>query len=141
MTSHQVLWPVVGQVALTFIVWIWLYVTRIGEMLRKGIRSQDLVESDATARLLKRVVNPSDNFENLFEIPVLFLAGLLAVHGAGLGDETYVYLGWAFVVLRALHSLIHCTYNRVLHRFIAYALAAFVVWGIWARFAWQLFAL
>jgi hypothetical protein len=138
MPQTQVLWPVIGQVALTFLVWIWLYVTRIGEMFRKGIKSQDLEESDATARLLKRVINPSDNFENLFEIPVLFFAGMLAVHSAGLGDEVYGMMGWAFVALRAAHSFIHCTYNRVIHRFVVYALSAFVMWAIWVRFAIQL---
>jgi hypothetical protein len=138
MPQTQVLWPVVAQVALTFIVWIWLYVTRIGEMIRKGIKSQDLADGDRRDKLLKNVVNPSDNFENLFEVPVLFFAAMLAVHSAGLGDDVYAFLGWAFVVLRAAHSLIHCTYNRVLHRFVAYALSTIIVWVIWGKFAYQL---
>ena len=40
-------------------------------------------------------------------------------------------LAWAFVAGRVLHSLIQCSYNKVLHRFAVYSLSTCVVWVLW----------
>jgi len=40
-------------------------------------------------------------------------------------------LAWLFVGLRVAHSAIQCSYNRVMHRFFAHILGAFVLWGLW----------
>jgi hypothetical protein len=37
-------------------------------------------------------------------------------------DSLVVHIAWAFLVLRALHSAIHLTYNDVKHRLVAFAL-------------------
>lgn len=141
MKPSLIFYPVCAQVLLTFTVWVTLYVTRIGEMVRKRIKTQTLADGEKMAALLKAVVNPSDNFENLFEIPVLFYVAMLVIFQAGLVDSFYLIAGWSFVGLRVLHSLIHCTYNRVMHRFLAYALSTMMVWLIWARIGYQLVAL
>ena len=39
------------------------------------------------------------------------------------------------VAFRAIHSLVHCTYNRVMHRFSAYLVAALALWAMWVRLA------
>lgn len=46
-----------------------------------------------------------------------------------------VVLAWAFVGLRAVHSLIHVTYNRVVHRFFVYAASTLCVFAMWILFA------
>ena len=50
-------------------------------------------------------------------------------------DLLLVQLSWAYVGLRYVHSLVHCTYNRVMHRFIAYAASCLVLMLLWARLA------
>jgi hypothetical protein len=50
-------------------------------------------------------------------------------------DEMLVRLAWIFVGLRALHSAIHCTYNRTLHRFGAYLASSLVLIAMWIRVA------
>ena len=45
---------------------------------------------------------------------------------------TTVALAWAYVVLRALHSAIHLSYNRVVHRLLAYAASTACVFAMWA---------
>jgi hypothetical protein len=41
---------------------------------------------------------------------------------------------WLYVLLRVAHSLIHCTYNKVMHR-LAVFLASFVLLvGLWVSF-------
>jgi hypothetical protein len=34
-----------------------------------------------------------------------------------------------------LHSLVHCTYNRVIHRFTAYLASSLVLMLMWIRLA------
>jgi hypothetical protein len=46
-----------------------------------------------------------------------------------------VQLAWGFVVLRIVHSLIHCSYNNVNHRFAAYALSCLFLLFMWIRLA------
>jgi hypothetical protein len=102
-------------------------------MRAKGIDAQALATArDAAGRLERR--DAADNFRNLFEIPVLFylLCVALAING---GSTTgFVSAAWAYVALRALHSLIHVTYNRVVHRFLAYVASTLLLFGMWIAF-------
>jgi len=49
-------------------------------------------------------------------------------------------LAWAFVAARVAHSWIHCTYNKVMHRFRAYALSVFALLALWLRLGYGLIA-
>jgi hypothetical protein len=80
----------------------------------------------------------ADNFRNLFELPVLFyLALVVAVQTAQVGMVTLA-LAWAFVALRVGHSAIHCTYNKVIHRFYVYFVGGVALWTLWAVLAFGL---
>jgi hypothetical protein len=115
---------------LTFVVWWRMYVARIGEMRRERIHPQSIASSaQAAARL--QDTRAADNFRNLFELPVLFYAALAVAALSGQGGIAIVALAWSFVALRVVHSAIHCTYNRVMHRFIAYLLGGLVLWALW----------
>ena len=81
-----------------------------------------------------------DNFRNLFELPVLFYAGVLLAAHIGVSDMVSLALAWAFVGLRAVRSAVHCTFNHVMTRFVAYALATLVLIAFWARLAFALAA-
>jgi hypothetical protein len=138
MDPKAILLPVCGQVLLTLLVWIVLYITRIGTMKRKHIHPQVLANEAQAQALLNDVVNPSDNFENLFELPVLFYVAALVISTNGLTDPTYVLLAWSYVIFRSIHSLIHCSYNKIMHRFYAYLISSLILWGIWFRITWQI---
>ena len=129
--TRAILWPALAQAALTAAVWVALYVVRLGELRRRRIDPQRLADSRLAAGVLENVA-AADNFRNLFEVPVLFygVVPLLVVAHAVSGAE--VALGWAYVALRAAHSAIHITYNRVLHRFLAYAASTLCVFAMWA---------
>ena len=43
-----------------------------------------------------------------------------------------------FVVLRIAHSFIHCTYNRVMHRFAAFGSSFLLLVFLWAAFVFSL---
>lgn len=135
MYYQPILLPLLAQVLLTFLVWVYLYVTRFSEISRKGINAQQLSDRSQGQALLKDSAGPADNFKNLFEMPVLFYLAILLSLTLLLQDELLVQLAWGFVILRALHSLVHCTYNRVIHRFTAYLASSLVLILMWIRLA------
>lgn len=138
MRADTILLPLCAQVLITFLVWSWMYYMRISATLRSRIDVQELDNHATFDRVLGHVVNPSDNFENQFELPVLFYVVCLAYFMTGFTDMFSVVAAWTFVILRALHSLIHCTYNRIMHRFATYFIGALVLWAMWIEFAIQL---
>jgi hypothetical protein len=133
-----ILFPLLFLVGLTALVWLWMYVTRVREIRSRRLRIQDLASARAVNEALGEVAGPSDNLINLFEIPVLFYVLVTLLYVTGASDIGYLAGAWTFVLLRALHSLIHTSYNRVMHRFPVYVLSTLVLWGMWARFGWYL---
>ncbi len=134
MRPETILWPLLAMVALTFAVWLRLFLRRVGEMRRRRINIERLASSTDLANLLEDR-RASDNFRNLFELPVLFYAATLAAFATNAVDLALVALAWAFVVFRVAHSLVHCTYNRVMHRFLVYFVAGLALLAMWVRLA------
>ncbi len=139
MRANPILWPLVAQVALTAAVWVALYVQRLGEIRARRLDPEALKDSRRAAGVLEHVA-AADNFRTLFEVPVLFFAAGLAIAALGRPSAWELGLAWAYVALRAVHSAIHVGYNRVLHRFAAYALSTLVVFALWALIALDLAA-
>ena len=67
-----------------------------------------------------------------------YLSGL-GWHGKLNGYSGLYELAWAYVILRTLHSLVQCTYNKVLHRFTLYFLSCLVLWWIAMKVALMAF--
>ncbi len=136
MPQGAILGPVFAMVFLTFIVWVYTYIRRISFINRNRISPKDLAVPGALAELSPPAVsNPSDNFKNLFEMPVLFYALALCLFVADQVDVIYVTASWVFVVFRVLHSAVHCTVNIVMLRFYLYLISSLAVWFIAARAA------
>jgi hypothetical protein len=133
MSFKPILLPLLVQILLTFVVWIYLYAWRLPEILRKGIDPQRLQDRAAAHALLPDSANPSNNLKNLFELPILFYTAILLTLLLMIQDPMLVRLAWGFVLLRIVHSAIHCTYNNVNHRFVAYAISSLFLLLIWIR--------
>jgi hypothetical protein len=129
MTQNAIFSPFLAMMFLTFLVWVYLYIRRISFISQKKISSQDLSVPGTLAQISPpSVSNPSDNFKNLFEIPVLFYGLVLYLFITQQVDNVYVNAAWIFVVFRALHSAVHCTFNLIILRFYLYQIAALVLW-------------
>jgi hypothetical protein len=133
---NPLFWPMVAMAGLTFLVWLRMFQTRVGEMKRRRIHPQSVAQSAQMAQMVEDS-RAADNFRNLFELPVLFYAAMLLSLQASIDSVAMQALAWAFVALRFLHSYIHCTYNRVMDRFKAYVLSGFVLWAIWGLLVWN----
>ena len=77
---------------------------------------------------------PNRNYMNLLEVPMLFYVAGLMFYVTGKVDGVTLTLAWVYVALRAIHSAIHLTYNRVIHRLAPFALSNFVLTAFWALF-------
>ncbi|PJK00947.1 hypothetical protein CO641_03065 [Lysobacteraceae bacterium NML91-0213] len=137
VTSNPIVWPGVAMVALSFAVASVMYRRRIGQMVRERIPPQSVALS---AQLATRLTDTraSDNYRNLFELPVLFYFGIALAFAAGVDDAWVVGLAWGFVALRIAHSAIQCGYNRVMHRFRVFLLGTGVLLMFWIRLGWLL---
>ena len=118
-----------AQVVLTLGVLVWMGVERVPRVARGEIAVEAIaVERDAyplRARLL------SNNFDNQFQLPVLFyVAALLALWSGGTGWIELV-LAWLFVVLRYIHAAVHVGTNRVYRRFATYTAGLVVLGLLW----------
>jgi hypothetical protein len=139
MPNHAIFLPALAMVALTFSVLAVMFRRRVAQLKRDRIHPQK-VSTSTQASLLYTDVAPADNFRNLFEMPVLFYLALLV---AAITDQVtmpVLVLAWSYVAARTLHSVIQCSYNKVIHRFRAFALSAFVLVALWAVLGYGLIA-
>ncbi|WP_251358577.1 MAPEG family protein [Kangiella sp. TOML190] len=125
-----VLYPLLAMVALTIVVACLMYFRRINYMKSHRIHPQKVANREQAKELLKDN-RASDNYLNLFEMPVLFYVAGFVILFANQGTKLLIALLWAYVAFRVAHSLIHCTYNIVMHRFGAFMLSAITLLAIW----------
>jgi hypothetical protein len=133
MNNHAILGPVALLGLWSMIMWIWMYAVRIPAMQRAKIDAKNLVGT--TGRNLDDALPPqvqwkAHNYNHLMEQPTVFYAICLALAVAGLGGGINLQLAWAYVVLRILHSLVQATINRVMLRFLIFALASLSLLGL-----------
>jgi len=136
MYYKPLLLPLLIQVFLTFVIWFKMYVARVGEMKSKRIHPQRVATREQGRQALTDSAATADNFMNLFEMPVLFYVAILLALILLVQDPVLVIFSWLYVALRIVHSIIHTTYNTVMHRFWAYALSCGALLGLWVRLGW-----
>ena len=136
MTQTAIFGPVFATMLLTFVVWVYMYVRRIRFITASQSDPKQLALPGELARLSPpAVANPSDNFKNLFEIPVLFYAIALYLVVANQVDAAHVVSAWIFAGFRALHSAVHCTVNVIMLRFVLYFVSCLALFTMIARAA------
>ncbi|HZF15787.1 MAG TPA: MAPEG family protein [Steroidobacteraceae bacterium] len=140
MDSKAILGPFLALMLLTLLVWTYMYVRRIHFIRANRISNKDLQNPEGLGRMAPMgVVTPSNNFKNLCELPVIFYALALYLIAADRVDGSYLAAAWIFVGFRALHSLVHCTFNHVPLRFLLYLVASVALWFMVVRAALAFF--
>jgi len=137
-TAESILLPMLGMMLLTLVVWVYMYVLRIGHIVGERIHPQELTTPDKVAGLIPEPISyPAYNFRNLLELPVLFYVLCLLLYVTGSVDSWDLLAAWLFLALRVVHSAIHCTVNIVKYRFYTYFASALVLWIMLLRVIWQ----
>ena len=139
MYFKPLLIPLLAQVALTFVVMIIMYRKRVTEMKIKRIHPQRTKTRSKSLGVLTDSETAANNYSNLFESPVLFYTAILLTLILMVQDTILVILAWTYVSSRAIHSFVHITYNRVMHRFMVFLFSSFVLFAIWVRLGWIIF--
>jgi hypothetical protein len=128
--------PVLALVGWTFVLWFWMYATRIPAMRRARIDMDELRRTGAKMTLPPEVARVADNYNHLHEQPTVFYALALAVEVGGAVDPVSVGLAWGYVGARVVHSLVQGTVNIIPLRFSVFAVGTFVLMALWARTVW-----
>jgi hypothetical protein len=136
MYFKPLLLPLLALVALTFIVMLTMYQKRVAEMKSKRIHPQRIKTRSGAHGVLTDAESAANNFSNLLESPILFYVAILLTLILMVQDSILVVLAWTYVAARYVHSFIHVTYNRVMHRFTAFVFSSFVLLAIWVRIGW-----
>jgi hypothetical protein len=129
-----ILYPMVALAGLTFVVLLLIPAARFRAAARGQVTSRDFRYGES-ANVPGEVSLPNRNMMNLLELPMLFYIVCLAFYVTGKPDGSTVWLAWAYVALRAVHSAIHLTYNNVFHRLTAYAASNVALVILWVRWA------
>src|SRR5258706_16080139 len=123
-----VLAPLMALVLWSFVMWAWLYATRISAIKNKKIVYDPYRPHDAFhAQLPPQVRWKADNYNNLMEQPTLFYAVALTLALLGADTALNTGLAWLYVALRIAHSLVQATINVVLVRFALFISATFAL--------------
>ena len=139
-TSQPMLAPVIALVVWTAVMWGWMYATRIPAILRLRMRLDgNLPRGEQMATLPPRVRWKADNYNHLFEQPILFYAVGLSLALLGDTSAASIALAWSYVALRVVHSLWQALVNHIPVRFALFALSSLVLFALLARAAMQVF--
>jgi hypothetical protein len=119
--------PVLALVAWTFVMWVWMYATRIPAIQRAQIDMAELSRTGKPLELPPEVSRVADNYNHLHEQPTVFYALALAAQIAGAADATNVGLAWAYVASRVAHSFVQATKNVIPVRFAVFTLGSLLL--------------
>lgn len=117
------------QALLAVVILVLMGRERVPRVMSGEIKVADIAVERAAYPLRARLL--SNNFDNQFQLPVLFYAVLLLALWSGATNWIEVALAWLFVALRYLHAGIHVTSNNVTRRFAAFASGLAVLCLLW----------
>ncbi len=130
MQNPAILYPVFALAAWTFLVLLLIPFYRVRAGLRREIKSDDFKYGES-ATVPPYVSIPNRNYMNLLELPMLFYVVCVLLYVTAGGSSIAIKLAWAYVALRIIHSIIHLSYNKVMHRLTAFAASNFVLIALW----------
>ena len=129
LVAKLLILAIAGQVLLTIVILVLMGRERVPRVMSGEIPLQDIAVDRTAYPLKARLL--SNNFDNQFQLPVLFYVAALLALWAGIVNWPVVIAAWAFVVLRYVHAAIHITSNRVHQRFAVYATGLAVLVILW----------
>ncbi len=135
--NSPILTPVLLLAAWSMLMWLWMYATRLPAMARAGIDGTKLIGStgkglrdELVAKGEERASWVADNYNHLMEQPTLFYAVAISLALLGAGQGLALGLAWGYAGLRIMHSLVQALINRVIVRFVLFALASLCLGGM-----------
>ncbi|TAK98422.1 MAG: MAPEG family protein [Rhodospirillaceae bacterium] len=134
--NSPILAPVVALAGWSMVMLLWMMSARA-----KGVQGVDpalLARPGMRGIDLEGIVPgkaqwPSHNYNHLMEQPTVFYAVAIVLALAGGGTGIDLYLAWAYMGLRVLHSLVQATSNKLSIRFPLWGLSSLVLIAMTVR--------
>ena len=133
MINEALLYPVLALIGWTFVMWVWLYATRIPAIQKAQIDFEELAKTGAPLVLPASVSRVADNYNHLHEQPTIFYALALSAAMFGVTDGFVLTLTWLYVGIRIAHSLIQAISNPIFVRFITFSVGSLVLFLLFLR--------
>lgn len=130
MNPQIILYPLLAMFVLVNLVLLRLGVLRLTAVKSRAV-SIGFYKTFRGDDESEKLVATSRNLANLFEMPVLFYLAIVLIFLTKHVDMTSLALAWSYVGLRAIHTLIHVTFNHIRLRFAVYALSNFILIVLW----------
>ncbi len=131
MSIQAVLLPLFVQVLLTLVVMYTLAARRFmavrGGKVRGPVSLREPNWPDDTRQA-------EYNYQNQFELPVLFYVLTVLAIMTRQADLVFVLMAWIFVATRALHAFVHLTSNTLNYRALSFIVGAVVLTIMWIVF-------
>ena len=136
---QALLLPVFLHVLLTTWVGVHSVRARIKSVVGGETRLKDIaLDNEAWP---KRITQLGNNFDNQFQVPVVWYACLALLLVTGLADWIAVILSWAFLATRVAHTIVHTGSNHVPSRMKVYLAGFGTVFLMWTWFALRLYVI
>lgn len=133
MDQTLIFQPMGALVALTFLVLGFIPFRRFQAAFSGKVKRDDFKYGESP-NVPGHVSIPNRNLMNLLELPVLFYVACLTLFVSEQVTQLQLYLAWGYVALRAVHSLVHLTFNHVLVRLTFFAASNIVLAVMWVSF-------
>ena len=137
--TRLLLLPLFLHVLLIVIVGVVTLRARIKSVRSRETRLRDI--SLDTGAWPNRVRQLGNNFDNQFDLPMLWYSCCALLLGTGLVDWIAVALSWLFLVSRIVHTLVHTGSNYVPTRMRVFVAGFGMVIAMWAWFGLRLFVI
>lgn len=131
MEQVEIFYPVIVLALWTFIIGSLIAYKRVKAASSKVCDADDYKYGESD-NVPPAVCIPNRNYMNLLEMPNLFYVVSIILFITDTADNPIILnLAWLYVALRIIHSVIHLSYNKVMHRFPVFTLSNIVLLTIW----------
>lgn len=133
--------PVVALALWTHAMWFWMYATRLPAISAAKMKlDPDAARGAQMATLPPRVRWKADNYNHLLEEPTLFYAMAVVLTVVGVSAGWPLYVAWAYVVVRIIHSIWQAQINDITTRFLIFSSSSLLLMALSVRAAMAVFA-
>jgi hypothetical protein len=125
------LYPAFSLILLKVIILFRMFKLRVADLKTGNVHPKYFKLYDNDHSLRKETIYTARNFDNLFQLPMLFYFTIAVIIGLKAQSKFTLYTSWAFVISRYLHSYVHVTKNKLNPRLGLYTFGWFCILAIW----------
>lgn len=137
--AQLILMPVFVHVLLVFFLGIRTALERGAAVRNREVSIKEIALD--TRSWPEHVRKFSNNFDNQFQVPMMWYALVALLLATNLAGTLQIILSWCFVATRLAHTYVHTGRNDVRLRLVAYLLGVTIIFFMWLWFALRLYGL